>query len=103
MNTVIIARTNRTGWLCRDSISISSLLQNPESGQMPARLSEPMRKVAYVHGITLRRPPIRRISNVPVAWFTLPAPRNSSALKKAWLNRWNMPTATPPAPSPSIM
>ena len=72
---------------------ISSLLQKPASGQMPARLREPMRKVAKVQGMALRRPPISRISKVPVAWLTLPEPRKSSALKKAWVNRWKMPTA----------
>ena len=25
-----------------------------------------------------------------IAWITLPAPRNNSALKKAWVNRWNI-------------
>jgi hypothetical protein len=27
---------------------------------------------------------------VDMAWITEPAPRNSSALKKAWVNRWNI-------------
>ena len=27
-----------------------------------------------------------------MAWITEPEPRNSSALKKAWVNKWNMPT-----------
>ena len=36
-------------------------------------------------------------------WITEPAPMNSSALKNACVMRWNMPTATPPMPSPAIM
>ena len=66
------------------------MLQKPASGKTPARLSAPVRKSAYVHGCTRRSPPMKRMSKVPAAWFTLPAPRNSSALKKAWLKRWNM-------------
>ena len=38
-------------------------------------------------------PPMRRMScSWCMAVITEPAPRNSSALKKAWVNRWNMPT-----------
>ena len=52
----------------------------------------------------LRRPPILRMScSSWQPWITEPAPRNSSALKKAWVMRWNMPTATPPTPKPIIM
>ena len=51
----------------------------------------------------LRRPPISVMSLVPTLWMTEPAHRNSSALKKAWVNRWNMPAARLPAPSASIM
>ena len=50
-----------------------------------------------------RRPPISRISNVFVAWFTEPLPRNSNALKKACVNRWKTATAYPNTPSASIM
>ena len=46
MNTVMMARIKSTGLLAKAATRISSLLQNPASGQMPARLSEPMRKVA---------------------------------------------------------
>ncbi|MBA7700815.1 hypothetical protein ES703_109539 [subsurface metagenome] len=41
-----MARVNRTGWLARELANTSSLLQKPESGQMPAMLSVAMRKVA---------------------------------------------------------
>ena len=45
--------------------------------------------VKKVHGIFLRRPPMLRMSCSPEsAWITLPAPRNSSALKNAWVIRW---------------
>src|SRR3972149_4826173 len=43
------------------------------------------------------------MSNVPVAGFTEPAPRNSSALKKACVNRWKIAATSPPTPSPIIM
>ena len=45
-------------------------------------------------GMYLRRPPMWRMSCSPEQpWMTEPAPRKSSALKKAWVMRWNMPTA----------
>ena len=37
---------------------------------------------------------------IVAAWITLPAPRNSSALKKAWVVRWNMAPVKAPMPSP---
>src|SRR3990172_3102062 len=43
------------------------------------------------------------MSNVPVAWFTEPAPRNSNALKKACVNRWNIAATMLPTPRPIIM
>ena len=46
MKTVMMASVKSTGLLARAATRISSLLQNPASGQMPARLSEPMTKVA---------------------------------------------------------
>src|SRR5690348_2514101 len=40
-------------------------------------------------GNFFRRPPMLRMSCSPEsAWMTLPAPRKSSALKKAWVIRW---------------
>ena len=44
---------------------IPSFDQKPESGGMPASASAPTRKAAWVYGITLRRPPIRRMSCSP--------------------------------------
>ena len=35
------------------------------------------------------------------AWITEPAPRNSSALKNACVNRWKKPAVTPTGPSDS--
>ena len=83
---------------------ISSLLQKPASGNSPARANEPMRKVAAVMGIFRHNPP-----SWPISWWwcvpmmTAPAPRNSSALKKACVNRWNMPALTYPAPRATNM
>ena len=37
-----------------------------------------------------RSPPMRRMSKLCVAWLTEPAPRKSSALKKACVNRWKI-------------
>ena len=66
------------------------------SSGRPARARAPHRKVQCVIGITFRRPPKRRMSmTLPIACMTLPAARNSSALKKAWVNRWNMPASRP--------
>ena len=63
----------------------------------------PMRNVANVIGMYRARPPIFRMSNVPVAWFTEPEPRNSSALKNACVNRWKIAATYPPTPSAIIM
>ena len=87
----------------QDSSRISSLLQNPASGNIPTRLSAPITVRTYVPGIALRRPPMYIMLKVPAAWFTLPAPRNSSALKKAWVNRWNSAALYAPTPSAAIM
>ena len=43
-------------------------------------------------GIALRKPPILSRSWFPaIAQITEPAPMKSSALKKAWVIRWNIP------------
>ncbi|OFW62646.1 MAG: hypothetical protein A2135_11215 [Actinobacteria bacterium RBG_16_67_15] len=56
-----------------------------------------MKKVA---GIFLARPPIRVMSCSPcIPWITDPAPRKSSALKKAWVIRWKMPATCAAAPT----
>ena len=58
----------------------------------PVSASVPIVIIQKVNGISLRRPPIARMScSWCIAWMTEPAPRNSSALKKAWVNRWKMP------------
>ncbi|MNL48104.1 hypothetical protein D3C87_1709350 [compost metagenome] len=55
-----------------------------------ASVAMPM--VAKVMGILARRPPIfQRSCSSCMAWMTEPAPRNSSALKKACVKTWNMP------------
>ena len=33
-----------------------------------------------------------------MAWMTEPEPRNSRALKKAWVMRWKIPAAKAPTP-----
>jgi hypothetical protein len=37
------------------------------------------------------------------AWISEPAPRNSSALKNPWVNRWKTLAVYPPTPSAAIM
>ena len=79
---------------------ISSLEKNPANGGIPAIASVAMNIVQYVVGIRLRRSPILRMSCSPlIAWITEPAPRKSSALKKACVNTWNTPAANAPTPS----
>ena len=47
-----------------------------------------MSMTRWVTGIYLRKPPISRMSCLwCIAVITLPAPRNSKALKQAWVNR----------------
>ena len=67
------------------------------------RLSPATTTSRYVAGIYRRSPPMYRISKVPLAWFTLPAPRNSSALNTACVTRWKMAGANAPIPSAAIM
>ena len=45
--------------------------------------------VQNVVGMNFRRPPISLMLFECTAWITEPAPRNSRALKNAWVNRWN--------------
>ena len=53
--------------------------------------SKPITIITQVTGIILKRPPILRMScSSLIAWMTEPEPRNSSALKKAWVKRWNI-------------
>ena len=42
---------------------------------------------------------MRRMSCSPaIAWITEPLPRKSSALKNAWVMRWNAPAENAPTP-----
>ena len=53
--------------------------------------SQPTMNVAAVIGMTLRSAPMRRMScSSCMPWMTEPEPRNSSALKKAWVIMWKM-------------
>ena len=79
---------------------------------MPLIAIQPMKKVMAVTGIFWRRPPISRMSwartgswptTSSMAWMTDPDPRNSIALKKAWVTRWNSPATGAPQPMASIM
>ena len=49
-----------------------------------------MRKVMWVIGMYLRKPPMADISLLWTAWMIHPAPRKSRALNMAWVKRWNM-------------
>ena len=70
---------------------ISSFDQKPAKGGTPAMASQPIMNVTPVTGIHLRSPPIRRMSCSPcMPWITEPEPRNSRALKKAWVTMWKM-------------
>jgi len=83
---------------------ISSFEKNPENGKMPAIANVEMTNVMCVTGIHFLRPPILRMScSPPIAWMTLPEPRNKQALKKAWVIKWKMPAAYAPTPMPMNM
>jgi hypothetical protein len=57
----------------------------------PISANVPIVIIAQVIGIGLRTPPMYRMScSWCIAWMTEPAPRNSSALKKACVKRWNI-------------
>ena len=71
---------------------------------MPASASEPMMNVQNVCGMYLRRPPMSFFMSkewCEPEWLTEPAPRKRSALKNAWVKRWN--TAAVHAPTPSAI
>src|SRR5690606_27115553 len=83
---------------------ISSFDQKPASGGMPAMAKVAMPMVVAVMGMRLARPPILYMScSSDMAWITDPAPRNRSALKKAWVMRWNTPATYAVAPTPMNM
>ncbi len=75
--------------------------QNPARGNNPARAAEAITKVQKVMGMCLRRPPMSFFMSKlwwDPLWLTEPAPRNRSALKKAWVNRWKMAACHAPTP-----
>ena len=73
--------------------TIESLEKNPENGGRPAFAIAPMSTVQYVIGMYLRNPPILRMScSWCSAMMTEPAPRKSTALKKACVMRWKIAT-----------
>ena len=78
---------------------MASLDQNPAKGGTPAMANQPTMNVPPVTGIQCHRPPILFMSCSSCRpWITLPADRNSNALKNAWVKRWN--TAAVHAPTP---
>ena len=75
-----------------------------EKNGVPINASEPINEVIQVMGMYLRKPPIWRISCTwCMAMITEPAPRNSSALKKAWVMRWKILAAYAEAPSATVI
>ena len=84
---------------------ISSFDQKPANGGMPESAAAPITKVQNVTGIDFRRPPISLMLLEWTLWITEPAPRNSSALKNAWVKSWNNPGVKPAVPieSPATM
>jgi len=69
---------------------ISSLEKNPAVSGKPARASDPTVNVQKVCGMNRRMPPIAEMLFEWTAWMSDPAPRNSSALKNPWVNRWKI-------------
>jgi hypothetical protein len=79
---------------------ISSFDQKPENGGTPAIANQPMMKVPAVIGISLRSPPILRMScSSCMPWMTEPEPRNISALKNACVTMWKMAATKAPDPT----
>src|SRR5216117_1078731 len=87
-----MATAQRTGYPPRNAAAtISSLDQNPASGGSAASAPPASSIVQYVTGSLRRSPPILRMScSPPRPWMTDPDPRNSSALKNAWVARWKI-------------
>src|SRR5216684_2213356 len=78
---------------------ISSLLQKPASGGIPAIASVAMPMVRNVHGIYDLSPPIFRMScSPPTAWITDPAARKRRPLKNACVIKWKIPAENAPTP-----
>ncbi len=62
------------------------------------------RKVPWVMGIFFFSPPILVISSsFDIPCITLPAPRNNSPLKNAWVIRWKIPAVIDPRPRAIII
>ena len=62
---------------------ISSLLQNPAKGGIPAMAIVPIKNSLWVQGIFWLRPPIFRMSCSPEsAWMTEPADRNKQGFEE---------------------
>ena len=62
-----------------------------------------MMNVVNVVGMYFFRPPISLMLLLCTAWMTEPEPRNSSALKKAWVKRWNTPAVHAPTDRAATM
>src|SRR5260370_1908497 len=78
---------------------ISSLLQKPANGGIPAIASVAMPMVKDVHGIYDLSPPIFRMScSPPTAWITDPAARKRRPLKNACVIKWKIPAENAPTP-----
>ena len=83
---------------------MSSLDSHPENGGMPPRARPPTMKQANVNGSARRKPPMRSSDWSPaIAPMIEPAAMNRSALKKAWVIRWNRPAEYAPTHTPMIM
>ena len=67
--------------------------RHADAGERQA--ADPHQRVG--HGdVRFQMPPILRMScSSDMAWITEPAPRNSSALKKAWVIRWKIARRRP--------
>ena len=78
--------------------------KNPASGGNPAMAKTPTLTTANVRGMRVRRPPMRSVScSWCMARITAPAPRKSSALKKACVPRWKIAAVYPPQPAATNM
>ncbi len=65
-----------------------------------------MMKVQKVIGMYLRRPPMSFFMSkewCEPEWLMEPAPRNSRALKKAWVKMWKTEAVQAPTPRPITM
>ncbi len=66
----------------------------------PAIASHPTMNVIAVTGMNFRSAPMRRMScSSCMPWITEPAPRNSSALKKACMIMWKIAALYAPTPA----